>query len=659
MSLRTCSFAALCRGLGVLAGFTLLAGCGGGSNGTTNPPTTSPAITLSSTSLTFASQFQGNTSDSQFVTVSNPGTALLNFSAIAASGDFAETNTCGNGLAPGNVCQISVTFKPTAAGTRAGNVTLTDDASGSPHMVSLSGTGTSVSVSPASLTFTGDPVGSAGTAQPVTLTNTSSTALAVSGISVTTATADFAQTNNCGLSVAAGASCTINVTYTAPATGTIDGILTITDNSDGAAGSTQTVALSGLSSGSNTLPVGVNFGPGGFSTTSNSYYNGIFTTVNVCEPGSNTCASVPNVLVDTGSTGLRLLASTISTLNLPQATDSTGNPLYECLEFGSLAYTWGPMAMARVQLGGETARHVPAAAGGTPNAGIPIQVIYNGGSAPFGAPCLNNSIGAYNSVTSLGANGILGVGNAPQDCGAGCTTSAGSVNVSPYPYITCPSNGGVCALSLVPVSSQAWNPVAAFPNDNNGLALNLPSVPAGGAPSVQGTLTFGIGTDINNAIPGSASIYEIDPFGDFQSLVYNGVTYTSDNSFGSFLDSGSNSLFISDPATLSSATGSTVTNCADNGYYCVTPTPLGLDITVSGSNGVTSPTETLTIENADSLLNSTNAALNNLAAGSGGNSVTTDSWDLGLPFFFGRTIFVGIAGATNGAPNSASGYWAF
>jgi hypothetical protein len=259
-------------------------------------------------------------------------------------------------------------------------------------------------------------------------------------------------------------------------------------------------------------------------------------------------------------------------------------------------------------------------------------------------------------LTALGANGLLGVGNYRQDCGPACTSNNTAGSVTPYPFLLCDAKLDNCGEPLVPIASQPWNPVAAFPADNNGVVLQLPTVPAGGATSVAGTLTFGIGTANNNAIPGSANVYELDDFADFQSLVFNNVTYTSNNSGGSFLDSGSNALFISDTATLSSVTKATVTTCADNGYYCVSPSPVSLNITLSGSNNVTSPSETLTIADADGLLNGTNAAVDNLAAGSGGTDPTTDSWDLGLPFFFNRTIFVGIAGTSTTYPN---GYWAF
>ena len=300
---------------------------------------------------------------------------------------------------------------------------------------------------------------------------------------------------------------------------------------------------------------------------------------------------------------------------------------------------------------------MPTALGGTANSGIPIQIITVNGTAPSGAPCLTNSIGSLNSLAALGANGLLGIGNYAQDCGDACTSQSTFGNVNPYPYILCPASGtSSCQLSLVPLQYQAWNPIAAFSSaDTNGAVLQLPSVPAAGAPSVDGTLIFGIGTDNNNAIPGTANVYELDPYGNFNSLVYNGVTYNSTNSFGSFIDSGSNSLFVSDPITLTNATGITTANCADTGYYCV-GSPLSLDITVSGSNSVTSPTQTLNIANAATLLGPTNAALSNLGATSGGTGTSTDSWDLGLPFFFGRTIFIGIAGTSSAHPN---GYWAF
>jgi len=101
----------------------------------------SASVSLSSTSLTFASQLVGSTSAAQTVTLNNTGNAALSVTSIVASGDYAQTNTCGTSVAAGANCTISVTFTPTATGTRTGAITITDNTSGSPHIVSLTGTG--------------------------------------------------------------------------------------------------------------------------------------------------------------------------------------------------------------------------------------------------------------------------------------------------------------------------------------------------------------------------------------------------------------------------------------------------------------------------------------------------------------------------------------
>src|SRR2546429_3031385 len=105
------------------------------------PSGPAPVASLSPTSLTFASQSVGTTSAAQTVTLSNTGTATLTISSIVASGDFAETDNCGGSLASGGNCSISVTFTPTASGTRTGSSSVTDNASGSPQTVGLTGTG--------------------------------------------------------------------------------------------------------------------------------------------------------------------------------------------------------------------------------------------------------------------------------------------------------------------------------------------------------------------------------------------------------------------------------------------------------------------------------------------------------------------------------------
>ena len=202
-----------------------------------------PVASVSPTSLTFASQTTGTTSAAQTVTLSNTGNAALTITSIAASGDFVETNTCGSSVAAGANCAISVTFTPTASGTRTGTLSITDNASGSPQTVSLTGTGTAptttASLSVTSLTFASQTVGTTSAAQTVTLTNTGSATLTITSIS---ASGDYAETDTCGTSVAVGANCTISTTFTPTASGTRTGTLSIADNTSG---SPQSVSLTG------------------------------------------------------------------------------------------------------------------------------------------------------------------------------------------------------------------------------------------------------------------------------------------------------------------------------------------------------------------------------------------------------------------------------
>ena len=201
-------------------------------------------MSLSPANLTFASQTVGTTSAAQAITLTNTGTAALSISSIAASGNYAQTNTCGTSLAVNASCTISVTFKPTSAGTLTGGITLTDNAASSPQAVSLTGTAVAVAVpavslSPTNLTFASQTVGTASAAQAITLTNTGTAALSISSIA---ATGIYTQTNNCGTSLPVNASCTISVTFKPTATGTWTGVIMLTDN---AASSPQSVSLTG------------------------------------------------------------------------------------------------------------------------------------------------------------------------------------------------------------------------------------------------------------------------------------------------------------------------------------------------------------------------------------------------------------------------------
>ena len=212
---------------------------------------TATAANLSPTSLTFASQAVGTTSAAEAITLTNSGNAALTISSIALTGanpgDFTQNTACGNSVAAGANCAITVTFTPSASGAATASLSVADNVSGSPQTVSLSGTGKStaavVSLSATSLAFGSLPTGTASPAQTIILSNSGTAALSITSLAVSGANASsFVQTNTCGSSVAAGANCAISVTFAPSARGTATATLNIADN---VSGSPQTVSLAG------------------------------------------------------------------------------------------------------------------------------------------------------------------------------------------------------------------------------------------------------------------------------------------------------------------------------------------------------------------------------------------------------------------------------
>jgi hypothetical protein len=274
-----------------------------------------------------------------------------------------------------------------------------------------------------------------------------------------------------------------------------------------------------LSTGGSTSPaanvVSVVVAAGPTSTDVNT----LFTTVTVCVPGSTTsCQTIDHIQVDTASYGLRLLAPVL-TLGLPVQTAANGNSLLECTQFVD-GYSWGPVALADVQIAGEFASSVP------------VQIIGDTRFTNIPANC--SSIGpAEDTVAAFGANGILGIGVFAQDCGAGCVTT-----VDNGAYYACTST--LCQTTAVPLAGQVPNPVTFFAADNNGVVIQLPSVAAQGAATVTGSMIFGIDTQANNK-SGSQSVLAVDlTYGDF-TTVFNGQSLTQ-----SFLDTGSTGLYFND-----------------------------------------------------------------------------------------------------------------
>ena len=233
---------------------------GGRSNNlifTVNNP---PLVSLSASGLSFGVQPLSTTSATQTETVTNTGTGNLTISAVTISGtnasDFAKSaDTCtGATVIPNGSCAVSVTFKPSAAGTRTASLTIADNALNSPQTVSLSGTGTAASLSATSLSFGAQLLGGS-SLKAVTLRNLGSTPLSISSLSVLSiapltppgaGAADFTiQSSSCvaGGSVAGLASCTITVAFKPTAAGVRSATLVIADSDPS---SPQTVNLRGM-----------------------------------------------------------------------------------------------------------------------------------------------------------------------------------------------------------------------------------------------------------------------------------------------------------------------------------------------------------------------------------------------------------------------------
>jgi hypothetical protein len=358
-----------------------------------------------------------------------------------------------------------------------------------------------------------------------------------------------------------------------------------------------------VAAASNVVPVVVDGGP----TPTSPSVNTLFTTVTLCVPGSTTqCQTIDHVQVDTGSYGFRVLASVL-TVALPLTHAPDGNDLLECTQFVD-GYSWGPVASADLQVSGELA------------GSLPVQVI---GDTSFSAvPAACSSTGpAEDTIASFGANGILGIGVFEQDCGPDCVS-----NPTVGDYYAC-TPGGDCVGTVAPLASQVLNPIPLFAVDNKGALIDLPGVAAPGAATLTGSLIFGIDTQSNNA-SGVQSVLTVDPNTGNFTTVFAGQTLDA-----SFIDSGTNGIFFND---------SSITACTDPnfpGFYCPATTE-SFTGTLTGLNGV-SATASFQVGNAQTLStdNPTFAVLPTLA---GTYTSTTDTFDWGLPFYYGRRVATAI-----------------
>jgi len=205
-------------------------------------------LTFSASSLTYGVLQVGLTSPSQTVTVTNVSSHSSNFSGIAAKGDFSDSNTCPTTLDAGQNCTITVTFRPTAAGTRTGTVTLKDNDPGSPtQTIALTGIGAAnpITALPSLTTFPGVIPGSTSAPMSITVYNDGAAPINLTAIAISPANGTFTQTNNCPATLNPGTTCVVQVVFAPPDTGNYTATLSVTD-SDKSSPQTASVAGVGL-----------------------------------------------------------------------------------------------------------------------------------------------------------------------------------------------------------------------------------------------------------------------------------------------------------------------------------------------------------------------------------------------------------------------------
>ncbi|MCG7401496.1 MULTISPECIES: DUF3443 domain-containing protein [Caballeronia] len=336
------------------------------------------------------------------------------------------------------------------------------------------------------------------------------------------------------------------------------------------------------------------------SSTPTNTRNMLQTSVTICVPGTDTCQTIDDIQVDTGSHGLRVLASALSpSIALPLVAGGSQSAIIaECAVFGS-GYTWGAVRTADIRLASQVARSTS------------VQLIADSAAGNAAQDCSQSGLPML-SASSLRGNGILGVGPFTADCGAGCATSA-----MPRWYYSCIS--GNCTASKLAVAQQVTNPVANFASDNNGVLIELPDVPDSGASAVTGTMTFGIGSQSNNLL-GSATVLKASSLSGYVTTDFGGSQYGS-----SFIDSGSNGVFFP---------SATLAKCG--AWYCPS-TPTTIAATIRSSSGAQSAVS-FTIAQSTTLFGTGHFAFDNLAGSASG------FFDWGLPFFYGRRVFTALAG---------------
>jgi len=402
----------------------------------------------------------------------------------------------------------------------------------------------------------------------------------------------------------------------------------------------------------NNLLLEVSSGPQSFQILPNA--NILYATVKVCHPVTGACVNVDHVQVDTGSVGLRVLASKVRSLNLePVAisphpdTNPTGPALnaYECYPF-VIGGLWGANAYAVVGLGRQSTSR------------IPVQLIEDDANAALQAPA-NCKAAADNQILSsagaLGSNGILGIGSTNIDCGQTCLL--GDYTGTFVQYYGCPPSAASTAdcstTAGVAVELQMANPVSALTNRDyrGGLVLAMPALTGIGASAASGELIFGVDTVDANAVLAAAAVgtslsnnmrtpearkvllgidtNNMDAYLNITTRVTQGGTAQTFTS--SYLDTGTNGLFFTDPS---------IPRCTGSSWYCPPSTRTLSAVLSDGGSTTLNPVDVqFQVGNAEALFSTSNTAFASIS-GAAPTGSTAFAW--GMPFFYGKRVYMSI-----------------
>lgn len=392
---------------------------------------------LSPTSINFGPVQAGHSSNPQNVTLSNTGNATLTITSITLTGtnptDYQiSANTCGSSLAAGKQCTITLVFKPTRTGIRKANLSVADNASGSPQTVALSGIAQTspLSFTPQTLTFPDQAIGTTSTSQSVTVAYIGTGALTISSIALAeTNAADFTQTNNCGSGLTTGGTCTITVTFTPTGVWSRTAAVIMQDNSQG---SPHLIGVQGM---------GVNGGVATFAPSTVTFGSTL---------AYNSSAPTPVKLSNTGTAPLQIINMTAAgdftqTNNCPVAPAATlavganctinvtFTPTYSGTRQGWVDVNLGdPAGLKTVLLKGTGTLPTvvaikPKSTSVTPNETVQYTATISGVQSSNVTWSVDGAVGGNSTVGTISSAGVY---TPPPTAGSHMVTAANNANLS-------------------------------------------------------------------------------------------------------------------------------------------------------------------------------------------------------------------------------------